>query len=156
MAFQLEYLADHVEAIPQLARWHHAQWASVTPHLTLSDREARLRARAHRGSVPTGFVAVLNRSVVGLACLVGCDLESHAHLTPWLASVLVASDHRGRGIGSALSNRVVAEAEALGFAESHLFTFDKRRFYERLGWSAVEEATYQRCRVIVMIHRLAG
>src|SRR5918992_1053551 len=99
MALQIEYLADHVDAIPQLAHWHHAQWAAITPHLTISERVARLQARAHRNSIPTGFVAVVNGSVVGLACLVACDLESHSQRSPWLASVFVAPDHRGQGIG---------------------------------------------------------
>jgi GNAT superfamily N-acetyltransferase len=156
MNFRIEYLADHVEAIPALAYWHHAQWAAITPHLTIPDREARFRARALRGSVPTGFVALINESVVGSACLIACDLDSHAHLSPWLASVLVAPQYRGRGIGSALSERAITEALGLGFAQTFLFTFDQQRFYQRMGWSTLEEATYLGHPVTVMVHNLAG
>lgn len=101
MAFQIEYLADHVDAIPALARSHHAEWTAITPHLTVPDRVARFQARARRGSIPTGFVAVVNGNVV---------LDSHRHLSPWLASVLVAPDHRGHGIGSAPSERAAEKA----------------------------------------------
>src|SRR5438128_217864 len=82
MKFEIEYLAEHVDAISTLARWHHDEWASTTPELTVADRAKRIRARARTGGVPTGFVAVVDHEVVGLACLVECDLESHAHLTP--------------------------------------------------------------------------
>ena len=51
MNFRIEYLADHVDAIPALARWHHAEWTAITPHLTVSDRVARLDARDGRGGV---------------------------------------------------------------------------------------------------------
>ena len=103
MVFKIEYLADHMDAIPGLARAHQAEWTAITPHVTVSDRAARFQARAGRGGIPTGFVAVVNGTVVGLACLVECDLDSHRHLSPWLASVLVDPDYRGCGMGSALS-----------------------------------------------------
>ena len=139
MNFQIEYLAYHVDAIPALAHWHHAEWTAITPHLSVSDRVARLHARARRSGIPTGFVAVVHGSVVGLSCLVECDLDSHVHLSPWLATVLVAPDHRGHGIGSVLSERATEEAQVLGFARAYLFTFDKQSFYRRLGWSALED-----------------
>lgn len=31
MPFQIDYLADHIDAIPRLARAHHTQWAAITP-----------------------------------------------------------------------------------------------------------------------------
>jgi hypothetical protein len=72
MNFRIEYLADHVDQIPNLADWHHAQWAAITPHLTIPDREARFRARALRGSVPTAFVALVDESVVGSSLSLLC------------------------------------------------------------------------------------
>jgi predicted N-acetyltransferase YhbS len=156
MPFQIEYLADHVDAIPGLARAHYTEWATVTPHLTIPDRAARFQARARRGSIPTGFVAILSGSVVGLACLVECDLDSHPHLSPWLASVLVNPEHRRHGIGSALTDRATEEAKVLGFPRAYLFTFDKQAFYQRLGWSMLEDATFQEHLVTIMVRELAG
>jgi predicted N-acetyltransferase YhbS len=156
MPFQIEYLADHIDAIPWLARAHNAEWAAITPHLTVSERAARFQARARRGSIPTGFVAVLSGSVVGLACLVECDLDSHSHLSPWLASVLVDPAHRGQGIGAALSDRAMEEAQVLGFSRAYLFTFDRQTFYRRLGWSTLEDATFQEHLITVMVRELAG
>lgn len=156
MTFQIEYLADHVDAIPALARSHHTEWTTITPHLTVSDRVARFQARARRGSIPTGFVAVVSGRVVGLACLVDCDLDSHRHFSPWLASVLVEPDHRGYGIGSALSERATEEAHVFGCARVYLFTFDKQDFYQGLGWSKLEETLLLGHPVTIMVHELAG
>lgn len=142
MTLQIDYLDQHLDAIPTLARWHQAEWAGVTPQLSVDDRIAGFRERARRGVVPTGFVAILDANVVGLACLVENDAESHQHLTPWLASVLVSPEHRGHGIGSALSERATQEARILGFSKLYLFTFNKQSFYARLGWSHVEKASY--------------
>lgn len=140
MTFEIAYLDKHVDAIPTLAAWHHQAWSAVTPHLSVADRIAGFQARARRGSVPTGFVALADSVVVGMACLVAFDVDSHRHLTPWLASVLVGPAHRGKGIGSALSRRTTEEAAALGAPRLYLFTFDKQSFYARLGWSPLEPA----------------
>lgn len=139
---KIEYLADHAGAIPTLAQWHHDQWHTITPHLTVADRIAGFRSRMRRLDVPTGFVAVLDEVVVGMACLVAHDMETRPELTPWLATVLVAPDYRGRGIGSALSERVVAEGRALAFPKLYLVTFNKTSFYARLGWNTVEQTEY--------------
>jgi len=137
---QIDYLADHRYAIPKLAELHHAEWLSITPTLSVADRIAGLEARARRGSIPTGFVAIDDDTVVGMACLVECDLESHSHLTPWLATILVAPAYRRRGVGSALVGRATNEAVQLGVSELFLFTFDRQSFYSRLGWQALESA----------------
>jgi len=82
VALEIEYLAQHLDAIPTLARWHHAEWVAITPHLSIADRIAGFQARAQRGAIPTGFVALLDANVVGLACHVESDIESHQHLAP--------------------------------------------------------------------------
>ena len=98
--------------------------------------------RISRREVPTAFVAVVDESVVGMACLVAHDVESRPALTPWLATVLVAPEYRRRRIGSALSERVAEEARALGFRSLYLVTFDKMKFYARLGWTELEDMEY--------------
>jgi GNAT superfamily N-acetyltransferase len=151
---KIEYLADHGDAIPALAQWHHDEWQALTPHLTVADRIAGFRSRMRRLEVPTGFVALVNENVVGMACLVAHDMETRPELTPWLATVLVCPDYRGRGIGSALSERVVAEGQALAFPNLYLVTFDKMSFYTRLGWSSLEQAEYLGVPATIMVRAI--
>jgi N-acetylglutamate synthase-like GNAT family acetyltransferase len=89
-----------------------------------------------------------------MACLVESDIDSHHHLTPWLATVLVAPTHRGKGVGSALSRRATEEAEALGVSQLYLFTFDKASFYARMGWSALEQARLAGISGTIMVRTL--
>jgi GNAT superfamily N-acetyltransferase len=152
--FVIDDLIDHPEAIPTLARWHHDQWHRVTPHLSIADRIAGFRARMNRKHVPCGFVAIMDGDIVGMACLVAHDMETRPELTPWLATVLVARSYRERGIGSSLSERVVEEAGSLGFAKLYLVTFDKVRFYARLGWTELERTTYLGLPATIMVRRI--
>ena len=152
---RIAYLAEHLDAIPTLAQWHHAEWSWVTPDLTVADRIAGFTARARRNSIPTAFVGLADDAVVGMACLVDCDIPSHSHLTPWLATVLVSPDYRGRGIASALCIRATEEARRLGAANLYLFTFDRQSLYDRLGWSPLEEAIYGGRSGTIMALRLA-
>jgi predicted N-acetyltransferase YhbS len=153
---RIAYLDEHIDAIPTLARWHHEAWSAVTPNLSVADRIAGFTARARRGSIPLGLVALLDDLVVGMACLVECDIPSHCHLGPWLATVLVSPDHRRLGIGSALCVRSTEEALLLGVSTLYLFTFDKQRWYTRLGWSTLEDARYGGRSGTIMLQRLAA
>jgi GNAT superfamily N-acetyltransferase len=152
---KIEYLAEHADAIPALAQWHYDQWLAITPHLTIADRIAEFRSRMRRLELPIGFVAVLDEAVVGMACLVTHDMETRPTLTPWLATVLVAPQYRGRGFGSALSERVVAEGRVLGFPKLYLVTFDKIAFYARLGWSELEHTEYLELPATIMTRELS-
>ena len=132
---KIDYLADHADAIPTLAQWHHDEWKALTPTLTLDGRIARFRSRMGRLAVPCAFVAILTEAIAGAAFLVAQDVENRNDLTPWLASVIVGPQYRRRGVGSALSGRVVEEASAIGFAKLYLVTTNKAPFYAHLGWT---------------------
>lgn len=152
---RIAYLDEHLDAIPALARWHHAEWSAITPHLSVADRAAGFTARARRGSIPTAFVALVDSVVVGMACLVACDIPSHCHLTPWLATVLVSPEHRRQGIGTALCARATEEARQLGVSSLYLFTFDRQRWYRSLDWSEVEDTTFAGRAGAIMVRRIA-
>ena len=101
--------------------------------ITIEDRIALFKQRAGRKQIPTAFVALLEGKITGFACLVAHDMETRKDLSPWLASVLVAPEYRSRGVGTSLSLRVVQEARSLEIETLYLLTFDKEKFYERLG-----------------------
>ena len=71
-------------------------------------------------------------------------------LSPWLAGVFVAPDHRGYGVGTAMVRRVIDDAMALGVRRLYLYTPTAQHFYSRLGWSLIEHTSYQGANVAVM------
>lgn len=147
---KIDYLADHRGHIPQLAGWLHAQWGYLHENDSVEHRVARLESRTTRGGIPVTFVAVDGETLLGSASLVDDDLETRPELTPWLASVYVAPEHRGRGVASALVRRVVDEARDSGVTRLYLWTTDQERLYARLGWVPVERMRFESEDIVVM------
>jgi N-acetylglutamate synthase-like GNAT family acetyltransferase len=82
--------------------------------------------------------------------LVAHDTDTRMDLSPWLAGVFVASEHRGHGFGVALVRRIIDDATALGVRRLYLYTPSTEQFYSRLGWSLVERTSYRGADVAMM------
>ena len=142
MTIRTEYLADHDVHLPQVAQWQHAQFGYLNPAGTLEQRADRLRDALHRDRLPMAMVAVSEEGrLVGSASILAATL-THQHLTPWLSSVFVPPEMRGRGVASALSLRAVGEAARLGFETLYLFTPHSQSLYARLGWKTFDSMVH--------------
>ncbi|MEM7530596.1 MAG: GNAT family N-acetyltransferase [Chloroflexota bacterium] len=136
------YLADHPHHIPTVARWHHAAWGHLRHDDTLERRIKRLQGNMGHHEIPTVLIAIEGDAVLGSSSLIPHDMDTRLDLTPWLASVYTDEAHRGRGVGSAIVQRVMDEAKKLGVETLYLMTPDRQTFYERLGWVRVEDVEY--------------
>lgn len=152
----IEYLADHPGTAPLLAAWHHDEWKALLPGWTLERALTELRSHTGRRQVPTTFVAVEGGRVVGSASLLAADLDGWEHLTPWVASVYVLPECRGRGLGRLLVARAVEEAGALGVPEVYLFTAGQEGYYARLGWSEFGRTKHHQREVVIMRRATGG
>jgi predicted N-acetyltransferase YhbS len=92
--------------------------------------------------MPRMFVWVEDNQVLGTAAFVRSDMDTRPELSPWLASVYVKAESRGKGIAAALVQRVVSHAAAAGFPELYLFTPSKEHYYARLGWQTLFHEDY--------------
>ena len=139
----IETLALHRDWVRQIARWHFDQWGPLTGSGSFEEYLRFLDGAATHATVPSVLVAVENSELAGTASLIRCDMEIRNELTPWLGQLIVAPECRSRGIGSALTQAVAAEARRFGYGRLYLYTSgDLPRFYERLGWSAREQVHY--------------
>ena len=150
----ISYLADCPETIPQLAAWQQAQFGYLSPTSNEAGRIDRFRTHLQRNAIPMTFVAQVDGAPVGSASLVVSDMSIMPELTPWLAGVYVAHEHRRRGIGAQLVRRVMAEATALGVDRLYLYTHDRMTFYRGLGWETVGAYHYRGYLMTVMSCRL--
>ena len=139
----VEYLADRPEFIPTVARWLHAEWGHLRPGETVEDRAARVECDCGHCEVPTTFVALAGDQVLGSASLVEHDMATRPELSPWLSGVFVAPEHRRRGVGAALVERVVLDARVLRSPRLYLYTLGSGALYLRLRWSVVERTFYR-------------
>ena len=139
----IEYLADRREFIPTIAHWLHEEWGHLRPYEIVDDHVARLQRACGYHQIPTSFVAVDADQPVGCASLIEHDMLARPELSPWLAGVFVPREHRRRGIGAALVERVVQEARSLGVQRLYLYTPGSGALYLRLGWSVLERTFYR-------------
>jgi GNAT superfamily N-acetyltransferase len=146
---QIEYLADHLSHLPQLATWHHAEFGYLNPANTVERYVERLTASLQRSDLPTTFIALRDDTLLGSASLVRQTI-THPHLSPWLSSVYVDPRHRGGGIASALVGRVETAAAEMGSDRIYLFTPSSEKLYAGLGWKLMEYSDYRGLTLAIM------
>ncbi|HDZ08002.1 GNAT family N-acetyltransferase [Pseudohongiella sp.] len=147
---QISSLKDKPHHLLPLAKWHHAEWSYLNPARTLDERIEEMREDLEGKAIPTTFVAENNDELLGSACILADDMSSHPELSPWLASVYVAEQHRHKGIGSVLVKRVMQHAQASGVKRLYLYTPDQARLYAKLGWQVHSEELYNGTPVTIM------
>jgi predicted N-acetyltransferase YhbS len=133
---RIEAIDAHRDRVATLAQWHHAQWGYLYSHWTYEVCVRELEEHASRaGGLPTTLLALEGDELLGSVSLVFEDApELQEHGSPWLASLYVKPEARGRGIGARLARAAVARAAAEGVGELFLFTPEHKDFYARLGW----------------------
>ena len=129
--------------LPEIARWHLAQWGYMNPGQTLADVTTELESHLAESAIPTTYVAVEGEQPLGSASLIADDMDTRPELSPWLASLYVREDVRRRGVGEALMRRVVHRAAELGIERLYLFTPDQQAYYGRRGWVPLEDTDYR-------------
>lgn len=123
-----------------MAEWIYNEWWMHRPGASAGTVADLLRGHRVLDEVPLTLVASLGSRPVGTATLLPHDVgtEPWAELSPWLAAVYVAPEHRHRGIGASLVDTAAAKAMALGIETLYLITTGREGFYARLGWEVVD------------------
>jgi GNAT superfamily N-acetyltransferase len=149
---KISFLADHLDAIPILAKWFRAQWPDYYARRTLSDIELGFREEAHRHRLPVRLVAFADGELAGTIVLrdraVPILPESH----PGLGGLFVPSKHRTCGIGTELVRVGMNVAREQGYGTVYAATAVAGGILKRLGWAVVrgvahndERLTLYRC-----------
>ena len=148
---RIEYLAEHPECIPALARWFYAQWGWFLPPESSAETIAdKFRTHLNRDALPIALVALDDDELLGTASLRVHDMDVFTDSSPWLGGVYVAPAHRRKGVGRRLVSAVERKAHDLGYPSIHLFTFDQAPFYLTLQWKIFAQVEYRGHPVIVM------
>ena len=136
---EIELLADHIGLVDTLVDWYRQEWAPYYGPRGPGDARADLVSRCKRDELPIGLVALEGNSICGTAAL---DRDATTGLTPSVVGLLVARDHRGKGIADALVD--AAERLALGLRYDELFisTAVLGEMLVRKGWSERGEVDF--------------
>ena len=136
-AFEFARLSDLPEMVDACAAMNDAEWGDGSED-SLDMRKAGFRRLALAAEEEDVILCLAtDGSLAGICILIENDLEGFPDIGPWLASLIVAPDYRGRG----LSKRLVQETEDLArsFGEVALFLYTKSPdFYRRYGYQFVD------------------
>ncbi len=156
---EIELLTGHGHLAGLLAGWHHDEWGHLYDAGTWS-RDTAVRefeTMAAPGSVDVTWVAFdgagrSERDVLGSVSLVADDdLAGWEHLTPWLASMYVSPEARGRGVAAALTSELLAGAAERGHEDVHLFTSGQEQYWAARGWRVLDRVDTEGHAATVMV-----
>ena len=147
---RIESIADHLDLVPLIARWHFNEWGHLDPAATLEGWTEGVRQRTSRDSIPMTYVALEHGELLGSVTLVEHDMSIHQDLSHWVAGVYVPLSHRHQGVASALVRHTVQQAALMGVQRLYLYTHSARELYEKLGWQVVAEDEYEGQSVTIM------
>ncbi|MGE3872364.1 MAG: GNAT family N-acetyltransferase [Parvibaculaceae bacterium] len=120
------------------ALWRHEAFLK-DDGLTVADSEAQLtRLTLERQGCETALIALVGGRLAGICLLVLHELEPAHDLSPWLASLYVDPEFRGKGVARLLVAAIEDHARRHGVARLHLYAVDTEDFYRKCGWSVVE------------------
>ena len=149
-------IGQHPACIGPLARWHHREWGALYDDWTLDVATAELADHATRTSLPTTLLLMDGDELLGSVSLLIEDAPAlQDRGSPWLGSLFVLPEARGRGSGRRLVEAAVAHAAGEGVAVLRLFTLWHEDFYASLGWQVEERTTLHGTPVVIMSIRPA-
>jgi N-acetylglutamate synthase-like GNAT family acetyltransferase len=143
-------LKDEPYHIQQLAEWHHEEWSYLSLDGRLEVRVEKMKRYLGNEFVPSTIIGKIENELVGSAAILKHDMDTHYELSPWLASVYIRTDMRGKGVGAGLVKHVMKMAKEAGLVNMYLFTPSAQKFYESLGWSRKYVENYKGEEAIIM------
>jgi len=89
-----------------------------------------------RETLPRYYLMIFNDKIIGSYALVKNDFIIREDLYPWITSVYIEGNQRGKALGSKLLAHGRKEAARLGFSKVYLAT-DHIQYYEKYGFREI-------------------
>jgi N-acetylglutamate synthase-like GNAT family acetyltransferase len=89
-------------------------------------------------------LAIVNKQGVDevVASIAICDFDDFEELRkykPWVAAFVVREDLRGSGVGTLVLELIEQKAKSYGIDQIYLWTEGEKPFYQKRGYSQVEQ-----------------
>lgn len=130
-----DYLKNHPELVHTCAQWSFNQWGKYTPQRTLQDFIESRKAYLNDDILPLTILAFDGQKPIGMVSLAKSK-DICPDLLPWLSTIYVTPEYRGRGIGSLLQKKICDKAREMGYKKIYCYTSDSTviPWYEKLNW----------------------
>lgn len=152
---KFDYLADHKEAIPIIARWYFGQWGELEADNSFGETVQKLHGYLNRDRIPLLILAIDNDQILGVAQLKYHEIPDYPDREHWLGGVYVPEKHRGKKIGQKLAGKIADIARSFEVQALYLQTQKlDGGLYKKIGWKPVEKIIYRRKEVLIMEKKL--
>ncbi len=141
---RIAWLRDHPWHVDALAAAHVEAFGALLPDWTLAQAADELRSHTRACAIPSTLLALDEQGDwLGSVSLLQEDHEHIRQYSPWLASLYVRPQARGRGLGKALLAHLAQRCVAEGLARLEWSVLDWNApaigFYDSLGAEAKTE-----------------
>jgi RimJ/RimL family protein N-acetyltransferase len=133
----IDFLADHPDTIPTLAKWFRDQWPEYYANWSNAQIEQDFLLDTSRTTLPSRLVAFESNELVGTIILRE-QTESWPGFQPELGGLYVVASHRGHGIATELIRAGMKLAREQGYETVTATTIVAAGILERLGWEFVK------------------
>lgn len=128
--------------------WSDREWSAFADY-KVEDWEREF-ARIDNHPVDEVFVAFDGDTPIGMAWMLEQEgVGSHAHLSPWISSVVVDPKHRDQGVAAALLTHIEDYAALGGDDQIYLLTETPAVYFTK-GWEVFDTAAAGDDQVFVM------
>jgi len=136
----LDFLEGNSPEAAELARLHALEWQHLYRRWNEKKALEEFLSQKTDGSLPATLVLREGGRLVGSVSIVDNDCEARTDLNPWLASLYVMPDQRGRGHGSRLVAAALELARGNGVEFLHVFTESAENIFRQHGFSHLADA----------------
>lgn len=138
-AFPIRFLVDVPELIRSVGLMRWREWAEPPGPTDPEWWIEATRREAGRDGMPVTLAAQDDQGdAAGAVGLSRFDLPELHDRSPWIIGMIVASSHRGRGLGRALVGGIEAIARNQGHRQLWVATEQASDFYQRCGFANTE------------------
>ena len=151
----ISHLADVPFFLDELAALHAAEWKHLYADWDVQSARAEFLDQKADDSLPATLVLHEGMELVGSVSVVFGDCPARPDLDPWLASLYVVSERRGRGHGLELLRTAIALTAAAKAKRLHVFTESAEKLFQRCGFEILERTTLQDVPITVLVLALS-
>jgi predicted N-acetyltransferase YhbS len=135
------------------AKWRAEAFADVLGK-DVGGEQKSLEAFTSDQTEQVALVAKLDGILAGTCLLVRSEPEPCHSVSPWLAGLYVTPEHRRQGVGRMLVKAIEDQARQRGSRRLFLYTRGAVNYYERLGWSTIDQTDWKGFPTALMVREL--